>query len=244
MIRLLYIIVLVTLCFNSQIFAQKITNIILVGPNGVTDDLQKATSFIIVKETPDLHLERLDYFIGAPLVKLRTYKDSLMKILDGRYYEYSKNGSLSISGYYLNNKKTGEWRNYDDSAKTLSLIKYSNDSIVEIVDIERKDTFPEYSDEREAIYPGGDKAWVKYLQSKLEFDNPADKSFQGGKVIVNFIVEIDGSIKDVFLTKSAEFILDEKAIEIIRSSRKWIPAFQNGKNVRAYRRQPLTFIQN
>ena len=53
----------------------------------------------------------------------------------------------------------------------------------------------------------------------------------------------DGSIEEPFVSKSVEYILDETTLDIIASSPKWNPAFQNGKHVRAYRRQPLTFVK-
>ena len=228
---------------NIQVFAQQITNIVMVGPDGATDDLQKATSFIIIKQYPDSHFERLDYKKGGPLVKVRSFKDPDLKILDGRYFEYSPNGTLTISGNYLNNAKVNYWRTFNDTGKVVSSIRYSNDSIVEIVDLMKKDSSITYSDEKEASFPGGDKAWIKYLLKKLEKDNPADKSFHGGTVFVNFVVGTDGSIQELFVSKSVEYILDETSLQIIGSSPMWNPAYQNGKYVRAYRRQPLTFIQ-
>ena len=89
-------------------FSQKITNVILVGPKGITEDAQEATSFIVIKYYPDSHFERLDYKKDGPLVKLRSFKDQDLKILDGRYFEYAFDGTLAKSGFYLNNSKNGE----------------------------------------------------------------------------------------------------------------------------------------
>lgn len=223
--------------------AQTVTNIVMVGPDGVTEDVRAATSFIVVKQYPDLHFERLDYKKGGPLVKCRSYKDQDLKILHGRYLEYWPNGALHLYGHYVENAKDDYWRTYDDTGKVIKSVRYSNDSIVEIIDLDKKDSAVSYADEREAVFEGGDRAWAKYLLKKLERDNPADKSFHGGQVCINFIVDVDGSIVDPFVSKSVEYILDETSLKIIRSSPKWIPAFQNGRTVKAYRRQPLTFVQ-
>src|SRR5687768_11347034 len=95
-------------CFISvQAFSQIVANFVMVGPGGVTEDANVATGFIVVKQYPDLHFERLDYKKAAPLVKLRSYKDAEMKILDGRYFEYAANGSLRRSGKYKDNLKEG-----------------------------------------------------------------------------------------------------------------------------------------
>jgi protein TonB len=62
-----------------------------------------------------------------------------------------------------------------------------------------------------------------------------------GQVLIYFIVDSNGDIADVKLHKSVEYSLDQEALRLIRQSPKWEPAFQNGKNVKAYRRQPVTF---
>jgi protein TonB len=40
-----------------------------------------------------------------------------------------------------------------------------------------------------------------------------------------------------------EFVLDDEAMRVIEQSPLWQPAFQDGKNVNAYRVQPFTFIK-
>ena len=216
----------------------------MVGPNGVTEDPQEATSFAVVKSYPDSHYERLDYKKAGPLIKVRSYKDQDLKVLEGRYFEYATNGQLTIFGSYLNNEKDGDWRTYNDSGKVIKMLKYANDSIVEIVDLDKKDSpTTSYPDEKEASFPGGLKAWAKYLTKELGKDNAAEKSFHGGKVWINFVIETDGSIKELFVSKSVEFALDEASLQIIQASPKWNAAFQNGKNVKAYRVQPLTFMK-
>jgi Gram-negative bacterial TonB protein C-terminal len=215
----------------------------MVGPDGVTEDAEKATAFIVIKQYPDLHFERLDYKKGAPMVMLRYYKDENLKILDGRYFEYAASGVVHLSGNYLNNAKHGYWRVYDDTGKVIQKVRYANDSIVETIDLARIDSPGITTIEREALFPGGDKAWRKYLIRKLEEDNPVMKSFRGGTVQVSFVVGKDGSIEDLFLIKSVEYVLDEASLRIISQSPKWIPAFHNGKNIRVYKKQPLSFFK-
>jgi len=43
------------------------------------------------------------------------------------------------------------------------------------------------------------------------------------------------------ILRSVEYSLDEEAIRIIKNSPKWRSAHQDGRLVKAYRRQPLTF---
>jgi protein TonB len=60
-------------------------------------------------------------------------------------------------------------------------------------------------------------------------------------VVVQFIVDKDGSVISPFIARSVEYSLDEVSLKIINGSGKWEPAFQNGHNVKSYKRQPINF---
>lgn len=226
---------------SSLTHGQKITNFVLVGPDGVTQDADKAISFIVVKQYQDNHFERLDYKKGGPMSLLRSYKDSHLEILEGKYFKYAASGALEVSGHYLNNQKVDSWFTFNDTGKVVTTIKYDHDTLVVEKDSKLKDNLVSYPDGKEASFPGGLKAWHKYLFKSLEEASTADKAITGGKVFINFRIDIEGNIQDIFVIKSVEYIIDEESIEIIKKSPKWNPAFQNGKNVNAYRRQPITF---
>src|SRR6187397_381585 len=116
-IRKIYFLVILFSLLQTTITAQEIVNIVLVGKDGVTENIKKAKSFVLVKKYPGNVFERLDYQMGAPLVKLRTYNDSNLTNLEGAYLEYHPNGSLHIKGQYSQNLKSTEWYQYDDTGK-------------------------------------------------------------------------------------------------------------------------------
>jgi protein TonB len=98
--------------------------------------------------------------------------------------------------------------------------------------------------ENEAEFPGGQQAWIRYLQKNLNANAPVDNGAAPGtyQVIVKFIVSKDGSISDVQPETKHGFGMEDEAVKIIKRGPKWTPALQNGRNVNAYRRQPITFI--
>ncbi|MGH2553290.1 MAG: energy transducer TonB, partial [Chitinophagaceae bacterium] len=94
------------------------------------------------------------------------------------------------------------------------------------------------------VYAGSDKAWMNYLLSKLRSAKYPDEYFEGkiyGTVYILFIVNPDGKITDPKVVTSIDPQLDEIALRIIRESPKWEPAVQYNRNVKAYRKQPITF---
>ena len=98
--------------------------------------------------------------------------------------------------------------------------------------------------EVEATFPGGDAAWRRYLQNNLDPNAPVENGAEPGtyQVIVKFIVSKDGSISDVQPETSFGHGMEAEAVKIIKKGPKWTPALQNGRNVNAYRRQPITFV--
>ena len=98
--------------------------------------------------------------------------------------------------------------------------------------------------EVEAAFPGGEGAWQNYLKKTLNASTPVDNGASGGKytVIIKFVVSKDGSLSDVKCENDPGFGMCDEAIRVIKKTRNWTPAIQNGRNVNAYRRQPITFL--
>ena len=98
--------------------------------------------------------------------------------------------------------------------------------------------------EVEAEFPGGLPAWRRYLERNLNAQVPSDAGAPTGSytVVVKFIVDKTGSISDVKSLTSHGFGMEEEAVRAIKRGPKWTPAIQNGRNVNAYRQQPITFV--
>ncbi len=89
--------------------------------------------------------------------------------------------------------------------------------------------------EVEAQFPGGDPAWIKYLERNLRGDIASENGAPAGDytVWVQFVVDRDGAVSDVSPLTALGYGLEQEAV------RK--PAIQNGRSVKAYRKQPITF---
>jgi protein TonB len=98
--------------------------------------------------------------------------------------------------------------------------------------------------EIEAGYPGGVSAWARFLNKNLRYPDDALNINLSGTVMVQFVVDREGNVSDVQAISGPESGgLREEAIRVIKRSGKWDPAIQNGRHVKAYRRQPVTFVQ-
>lgn len=90
-------------------------------------------------------------------------------------------------------------------------------------------------------FPGGQTAFYDYIKSNLKYPKQAKENGVEGHVLLNFIVESDGSISDVLLQKGIGYGCDEEAIRLIEQSSPWISGKINDKPVRVQFILPITF---
>ena len=98
--------------------------------------------------------------------------------------------------------------------------------------------------EVEASFKGGEREWRKYLERNLDPNVPVENGANEGTytVTVQFIVDKEGNISDVKALSNHGHGMEEEAMRVIRKGPPWVPAIQNGRNVKAYRKQPITFV--
>ncbi|MGN6491786.1 MAG: N-acetylmuramoyl-L-alanine amidase [Agriterribacter sp.] len=96
--------------------------------------------------------------------------------------------------------------------------------------------------EKEATFPGGNAAFVKYMNEILNKNmSVLKKENKTGTCIVRFVVNADGHISNVEAKTMKGTKFSEVVIDAIKNGPQWNPAMQNGKKVSAYWHQPVTF---
>jgi len=96
--------------------------------------------------------------------------------------------------------------------------------------------------EIESSYPGGPSAWMRYLNKTFRYPQEAQDNEIQGTVVVQFIVDKEGNVSDVeAVSGPTNGGLRDEAIRVIKKSGKWEPAVQNGRKVKSYKKQPITF---
>jgi protein TonB len=105
-----------------------------------------------------------------------------------------------------------------------------------------EDDAPFIKVEKESEFPGGMAAWIRFLNKNLRVPDDAVNNEIEGRVLVQFIVDKDGNVSDVKAVEGPEQGgLREEAVRVIKKSGKWVPAMQNGRYVKSYKQQPITF---
>ncbi len=162
---------------------------------------------------------------------------------------YNEDGQTMYEGRFVNGKKSGTWKYYYDTPgqhESLEVV-FIADSATTLKCFAENGSVQDHECfyEREAEFPGGDRAWASYIIDAVG-DNGFNAKHVKDKVmytaIVRFVVSKEGKIADASVEDPRNKKLDKIAERIIRNSPRWIPGIQYNQKVNAYRRQPITFM--
>ena len=90
-------------------------------------------------------------------------------------------------------------------------------------------------------FPGGMEAMIQFISNNIQYPADAQKQKIDGRVLVNFVVEKDGSITEVKVIKPTFPSLDAEAVRVVKAMPKWKPGYQKGQAVRVQFTMPINF---
>lgn len=149
--------------------------------------------------------------------------------------------AMCVASFYgeasANSVRNHNDKGTEDIRKIVIVEKASNDSVqstnedpVYMISVEQKPTFP-----------GGERAMYQWLGAQINYPKEASDANIQGRVIVSFIVEKDGSISNVHVTRGQHPALDAESVRVVNSMPKWSPGLYDGKPVRVQYMLPITF---
>jgi protein TonB len=89
---------------------------------------------------------------------------------------------------------------------------------------------------------GGAAAWSKFLQKNMRYPYQASEANVQGKVWISFIIEKDGKLSNIVVSKGVGSGLDEEAVRVLKLAPAWKPGIQNGQHVRVKYTIPISFV--
>ena len=90
-------------------------------------------------------------------------------------------------------------------------------------------------------YPGGLPELMKYISMNVHYPEAAMKTGTQGRVVVQFIIEEDGTVSDARVVLRVSDELDAEALRVVNAMPKWTPGRQKGQPVRVKYTLPVTF---
>jgi TonB family protein len=90
-------------------------------------------------------------------------------------------------------------------------------------------------------FPGGTEAQMEWMKKNIKYPVEAQKAGKEGRVIIQYVVWKDGTIRDVKIIRSAGTLFDEEAIRLVKSMPNWTPGKQRGQAVNVKYTLPINF---
>jgi antitoxin component YwqK of YwqJK toxin-antitoxin module len=178
-----------------------------------------------------------------------TAKDSLNVNENGLgvYISWFDNGQPSSAGRYIEfNKQHGRWQYFHKNGKI---------SAVELYDrgvLKDKQYFDESGSsmdtafhDKSAEFPGGDKAWYKFLSKNLHFPSNTElANSHFAFVVISGIINEEGKVIQVEVSVPFDTEFDAIALKAVKNSPSWLPAINHNRKVYHYFNQCVMFSQS
>lgn len=91
-------------------------------------------------------------------------------------------------------------------------------------------------------FPGGLNGLMEFLNTNIVYPTVAAEKNIEGKVLIQFVVEKDGSVGEIKILRSIDPNLDYEAIRLCKMMPKFIPGMLDGKPVRVWYTLPINFM--
>jgi periplasmic protein TonB len=90
-------------------------------------------------------------------------------------------------------------------------------------------------------FPGGDQARFYFLRTNVRYPEAAVKTGIEGVVMVVFVIEPNGTLSNIEVSKGIGGGCDQEAIRVVKTMPLWEPGRRSGKAVRVLVRMPIVF---
>jgi TonB family protein len=95
--------------------------------------------------------------------------------------------------------------------------------------------------ETQPKFPGGTQNFLKFLAANIKYPADDRKNNVQGRVVIQFVIEKDGSLTNVKAIRGPSEAMSEEAVRVLSTSPKWNPGIQDGRPVRAQYTVPVNF---
>lgn len=178
-----------------------------------------------------------------PQIKVLQYwdKDNNQKVKDGNGFFEDEEYNCFEKGMVKNGLKTGKWEGRDKS-KFFQITfneEYDNGKLIKGISKDKMGIEYLYTDAHESPKPRkGYEHFYKYIAKKFKISKENEKT--GGKVILSFVIEKNGSISDVKILRSAGKEFDNESIRLVQEYPDWEPGKYRGMKARVLYSLPIT----
>lgn len=213
----------------------------------------------------------INYYQGVPVNAVTAYYPNGKLYITGKFgnEDHTYNHKLYIAecrdstGKVLATNGEGQWVKYDDDFKSVLLQGPVNKGVengqwtffldgkpLNFVYKKGEITTPINYDQTGTIYTKTDIPPVfkdelgtfdRFVMKNVKYPSKDILDNTGGKVVVSFVVEVDGSLSNIKVLSAPSVSLGDAAVAVLKLSPQWQPAYVSNKPVRAATTYPFRF---
>jgi TonB family protein len=188
-----------------------------------------------------------EYDNSGNRVKMTRYKSEILLIQELieykiNYYDSTKYTSIEIEGFVEAPKKT---TNNEKIKTDINFAEFEEDIHIAKVVIEEEsieDDQPFVRVEQMPSFMGGDLTTFRnWVMQQVRYPQIAQENNITGRVMLQFVIEKDGSLTNIKVIQTPDSSLSDEAIRVMKTSPKWTPGRQDDKPVRVMYTLPVEF---
>lgn len=126
----------------------------------------------------------------------------------------------------------------------LSFLGISQFSYAQIQEDSTDKTYEFFEISQQPSFPGGADAMRNFISSNLNYPIEAQDNGIEGRVAIQFVVDTDGSIVNINISRDPGGGLGEEGARVVRLMPKWSPGYQKDVPVRIKMVIPFNFKLN
>ncbi len=127
-----------------------------------------------------------------------------------------------------------DFSDFDEDTEIVQVVEVKQEEIV--------DDEPFMHVEQMPTFQGGDlNTFRNWVQKNVRYPQIAQENGISGKVVLNFVIERDGSLTNIKVLYTPDKSLSEEAIRVLKQSPKWTPGRQGSNTVRVSYNLPVDF---
>lgn len=183
-----------------------------------------------------------DYFLSGKLQSRCLYEHIRNAIVHGTFQNWYENGTTEwyqefkhgvqngITKQFYPNGKLKRYELYASGKRTLGKLYDVNGKQIKFVEYKILPT-----------YEGGVQKLLQDIKERTVYPEVARRQFIEGKVIVAFVVDKNGAVKNLRIVESISPLLNDAAMDAVRKLDLFTPGKIDGVPVEVYYTVPITF---
>ncbi|MEZ5071282.1 MAG: energy transducer TonB [Bacteroidales bacterium] len=215
-----------------------------------------------IRELKNGSFERLEMTDDSLLIFKGTYKSLDPLIRHGRFYYFHPTGYVETTGFFVDDVPHGTWVTYNEERDTLRSLNYGavwdfmeseahnfaiDPGILDQLSPQDKQTMnPDgtfyLTDDMPTFLGRNDMTgYQDYIREHMHYPIHAARTGQTGTVILQFLVDTEGKVKDPQFVRHANPDFDMEALRILLEAPDWKPGTIHGLPVHTVHTRPFLF---